>query len=224
MEVTAEIGDRFIIWTEGLIGGKAAVFKEPYGEEGLVYRLDASGGSYFLKIKTGSTFLKEQERLEWLGDRLPVPKVLGRTEENGTGAILLTAIEGKNLALLCKEWPVEKVIDKLADALHQFHAVDTTGWPFDKPGTGKVLVHGDACLPNFIFKGDAFSGYIDLRDAALANVEIDLAAAVWSLQFNLGPGYGPKFLEKYGYRDATKEMAEKLRLEYEDYQEAQGFL
>lgn len=85
-----------------------------------------------------------------------------------------------------------------------------------------MLVHGDACLPNFIFQGEKFSGYIDLGDLMVAKPEIDFAAAIWSLQYNLGPGHGKRFLEKYGVQNVTDEMVEKLRLQYEDTQKEWG--
>ncbi len=87
-----------------------------------------------------------------------------------------------------------------------------------------MLVHGDACLPNFIFENDLLSGYIDLADAKLAEPEIDLAATIWSLQYNLGSGHGRTFLDKYGYKEATEFSVDKLYLQYESYQKAHGFL
>ncbi len=149
---------------------------------------------------------------------MPVPKVLGSTTYDGEDVLLLSAIEGKNLAALSKEWSKEKVVDALIDALHKFHAVDIKECPFGAFKEGKVLVHGDACLPNFIFQGEEFSGYIDLGDLMVAKPQVDFAAAIWSLQYNLGPGYGKQFLQKYGVQDVTDEMVEKLRLSYEDMQ------
>lgn len=223
-EVPDNISQFFINWAKDLISNDATVNKEHHGDEGVVYKIDSKGGNYFLKIKINSTFSKERERLVWFQGKLPVPRVVNFTDKDGAGAMLLTALEGKNLAALCKEWPVEKIIDKLADALHQFHKTDTQGWPFDKTDSKKILVHGDACLPNFIFNSDLFSGYIDLADAKLADPEIDLAAAIWSLQYNLGPGHGSEFLKKYGYHNTTEDMAEKLHLQYENYQQEHGFL
>lgn len=80
--------------------------------------------------------------------------------------------------------------------------------------TDPFIIHGDACLSNFIFDGDQFSGYIDLGDMRTDYPEVDLSAAVWSLQFNLGSGYGSRFLKKYGYHDSSEEMIEKLRFQY----------
>ena len=211
---------KFINWAKEQLSGVVDVVKEDYGDQGKVFKLHAASGNYFLKIGTGLE--KERERLEWLNAKLPVPKVIGFTKIDDKDVLLLSAIEGKNLAALSKEWPPEKVVDKLVQALHQFHAVDAKNCPFGKFEVGKVLVHGDACLPNFIFQDDNFSGYIDLGDLMVADPEIDFSAAIWSLQYNLDVGYGLVFLEKYGVKNATEEMVEKLRLKYEDMQQKWG--
>lgn len=214
----------FLDWAKDFLKEEISFEKESHGDEGVVYKINTKQNSYFLKIKNDSIFEKERERLAWLKDKIPVPIVLGFTERDGTGAMLLTALEGKNLAVLSKEWEPNKLIDKLVGALHKFHNINTQGWPFDESDPEKILVHGDACLPNFIFNGDSFSGYIDLADCKLAEREVDLSATVWSLQYNLGSGHGAYFLKKYGYEDTTEEIVEKLRNQYESYQKAQGFL
>lgn len=212
----------FTQWAQAQLGGDAVVTKEPHGDQSTVYNLVGSSGSYFLKI--APDLKKERDRLAWLDGKLPVPKVIGFTHIKDNDALLLSAVEGVNLAKLKKEWPVNKVISKLAEALRKFHATSTIGCPFGHSGPGKVLVHGDACLPNFIFKGDTFSGYIDLGDMSVDLPEVDFAAAIWSLQYNLGPGYGLEFLKEYGVKNATEEMAERLRLRYEDTQKEWGLI
>lgn len=210
----------FISWAKEIVGFETTVRKEPHGDEGLVYQLQTPAGNYYLKLKGDSNFSSERERLDWLEGKLPVPSVIGSTEKDGVGALLLTAIEGKNLAALCKQWSPEKVVDQLVQALHRFHATDPSNWPFEKRDEGMVLVHGDACLPNFIFTEENFGGYVDLGEAALGPVEIDLRAAVWSLRRNLGTGHGVGFLKKYGYQNTSEEKVEEFALEYEDYQKA----
>ena len=202
------------------LGGNVIVTKEAHGDQSQVFNLCISNRSYFLKI--GVKLEKELERLKWLKGKLPIPEVIGFTKIGDKDALLLTAIEGSNLAVLKKKWPAEKVVDKLADALRQFHAVDIKDCPFGVSDSNSVLVHGDACLPNFIFKDDNFSGYIDLGDMMTGNPEVDFAAAIWSIQYNLGHGYGAMFLKKYGIEDVTEELVEKLRLQYEDMQQKWG--
>jgi aminoglycoside phosphotransferase len=212
----------FINWAEKQLGENVVVTREPHGDQSTVYYFATPKGNYYLKI--GHGLEKERGRLEWAIKILPVPKILGFTHIEDRGALLLSAIEGTNLAKLCKEWPAEKIVDKLADALRRFNKADIKNCPFGSAGPDKVLVHGDACLPNFIFNGDELAGYIDLGDMRIDDVEVDLSAAVWSLQYNLGPGYGLSFLKKYGIRDATEKLVEKLRLRYEEMQKEWGLL
>lgn len=213
---------KYISWAEKQLGGKAAVFKEPHGDQSIVYRLTVSSGDYFLKIASGLE--KEHERLLWLEGKLPVPKVIGFTRIEDKEALLLSSVEGTNLAELAKEWTSDVVINKLVEALRKFHAVAIKDCPFGSPKPDAALVHGDACLPNFIFKDGILSGYIDVGDMRIGEKEIDLSAAVWSLQYNLGPGHGLRFLENYGIKDATEELVEKLRLQYEAMQEGWGLI
>lgn len=214
------IEQKFIDWAKEQLDGVADVIKENYGDQSKVFKLHAASGNYFLKIGTGLE--KERERLEWLNNKLPVPKVIGFTKIDDKDALILSAVEGKNLAALSKEWSPEKVVEKLAEVLLQFHAVDAKNCPFGKFESGKVLIHGDACLSNFIFQDDNFSGYIDLGDLMVADPDVDFSAAIWSLQYNLGSGYGGMFLEKCGVENVTEEMIEKLRLKYEDMQKEWG--
>lgn len=210
----------FISWAEKQLGDHCVVSKSVYGDQNMVYKLDIPRGSYFLKISL--ELANECKRLEWLGEKLPVPNVIGFTHIEDRDALLLSAIQGTNLAELSKEQEADKVIDTLVEALRRFHAVDIKNCPFGKAGLHNVLIHGDACLPNFICHDSRFSGYVDLGDVRVDNPEVDLSAAIWSLQYNLGPGYGIRFLEKYGVKDVTEELVESLRLQYEEAQRRWG--
>lgn len=62
-----------------------------------------------------------------------------------------------------------------------------------------TLIHGDACLPNVIFRNWKFSTFIDFSLAGAGDKHIDLYWALWSLQFNLGTeAYTDYFLDCYG--------------------------
>jgi aminoglycoside phosphotransferase len=200
-------------WAEEVLKEKITVTKEEYGDQSTVFRLHAPDARYFVKIGTGLD--KERARLNWLAGKVLVPTVIGFTKHADEDVLLMSAIEGKNLAALRNEWPGEKVVDKIVDALHAFHALSAKDCPFGTFEEGKVVVHGDACLPNFIFHEDELAGYIDLGGSTVAYPQVDLAAAVWSLQYNLGPGYGKLLLQKYGVSDVTDEMVEELRLQFE---------
>lgn len=180
-------------------------------EANQVFRLECDAGRCFLKI--GPRLQDEHERLRWLEGRLPCPRPLGFIAHGEAGALLTSAVEGDGLASLSITLPAQMIIARLAAALKAIHAVGTADWPFGE--TGSVLVHGDACLPNFLFVGDHLSGYIDVGDMALADREVDLAAAVWSLQYNMGAGHGLVFLKEYGVTGADEDDVERLRLRYE---------
>lgn len=77
--------------------------------------------------------------------------------------------------------------------------------------TSDSLIHGDACLPNFILKDAAtFSCFIDVGLAGLSDRHIDLYWATWSLTYNLSdPQYAELFLDYYGRKDVD---TDKLRL------------
>lgn len=197
------MNEQFIDWAKEQLNNEAVITKERHGDQSDVFRVETSKGNYFLKI--GAKLAKEKERLEWLNEKLPVPKVIGFIKIGNREALLLSAIEGENLSVLKNKWPAEKVADKLAEVIKKFHTIDIKNCPFGNFETGNILVHGDACLPNFIFKGDDFYGYIDLGDMIIGDPKIDFAAAVWSLQYNLGKGYGLRFLKKYGVKNATEE-------------------
>jgi kanamycin kinase len=213
-ESAQEIESSALQWAKSILGDNLELRKEMSSDKNSVYEIITSSQRYFLKI--GPNLEKENEKLHWLKGKLPTPNVIAFTKHADTEALIMTAVEGTNLAYLAKEWGAEKVVNKLAEALLAFHSTDISSYPLSQPSKADVLVHGDACLPNFIYKGEKLSGYIDLGDLQVGDREIDLAAAVWTLQYNFGPGYGVKFLETYGIHNPTPELAEKLRMVYEN--------
>lgn len=212
--------EKIINWAKEQIPEDVTVSKETHGDRSDVFILSTPDKKYFLKV--GNDLKKEYDRLLWLDGRLPVPKAIAFKVMDNHEALLLSGVKGKNLKVLSKEWPPEKVVAKIVEAIQKFHNTDLADCPFGTVKNGDVLIHGDASLPNFIFEGDTFSGYIDLGDVTVGNKETDFAAAIWSLQYNLGKGYGKIFLERFGITDVTEEVVETLRLKYEDMQEAWG--
>jgi kanamycin kinase len=64
---------------------------------------------------------------------------------------------------------------------------------------GKVLLHGDYCLPNVIFNGDSLSGFIDLGNGGIGDPHIDVYWGIWTLKFNLKTDkYSSRFIDAYG--------------------------
>ena len=50
---------------------------------------------------TGTFNIRSYDRLRWLEGRLPAPHPLGFTPHGEVGALLMSAIEGEDLAQLC---------------------------------------------------------------------------------------------------------------------------
>lgn len=75
---------------------------------------------------------------------------------------------------------------------------------------GRVLLHGDYCLPNILLDNWAFSGFIDLGNGGVGDRHVDLFWGAWTLAFNLGTDrYRSRFFDAYG-RDLVEE--EKIRI------------
>lgn len=183
------------------------------GDINTVYRVGPTEG-VMAYLKVGPRLAPERDRLLWLERVLPVPRVLA-FRGGDPEALLLSPLRG--LPLSADEWRArpEEVTRLMGEALRSLHTVDAAGCPFGQPGPNHVLIHGDACLPNFLADRHGLTGYIDLGEACLAPPEIDLAAALWSLQYNLGAGYASAFLAAYGKR-LSDEQIERLRRSYED--------
>lgn len=213
-----QLEQEFIEWASTVLESEISTTREPFAHQNVTFKLSSPKGIYFLKI--GKGLEKERARLDWLNTRQPVPQVIAYTSRGEMSALLLSAIEGENLRSAAQQLGTDTVIDILVEALHTFHATDVRDCPFGTPTEGLVLVHGDACLPNFIVKNTKLSGFIDLEDMRIDREDVDLAAAVWSLQYNFGPGLGMRFLEAYGVENPTDAMVEQLRLQYEKMMKA----
>ncbi len=197
-------------WLKDRLNDPALTFEKVMSaDHNEVYRIISSSGKYFLKRGIG--LKAEYDRLIWLEDKLPVPKVVGWHQVDGeVDELLTTAIEGQNLAELAHQVDKDDFVLWLAKALHQIHSLDTTDCSFGEKKEGYIFTHGDACLPNFIFQGGKLTGLIDLGDSGINDPKVDLAAAVWSLDFNLGKGLGASFLKAYGVATPTEKYAEEL--------------
>jgi aminoglycoside phosphotransferase len=214
MSEIARTNTEFISWATSRLEGDIKPVQARSGAHSTVFELKGSNSSWYLKV--GDNLKPELERLKWLDGKLPIPKVIDFSSIGRNEMLLMTSVEGTDLAHLSSQLPRKEVVSRLAASLRAFHAIDPTDCPFPAYKDGATLVHGDACLPNFIFRTDGeLSGYIDLGDMGVGPVDVDLSAAVWSLDYNLGPGHGPEFLRLYGYEEADEEEAHRLRNMYE---------
>lgn len=183
-------------------------------EHNQVYKVTTDKGVYFLKH--GPNLKVEQDRLSWLQGKLPVPQVIAwRQTDDQQEELLMTAVEGQDLATLAKHVPDHALINYLIEALDAIRAVDISDYPFDKPQPGQTFVHGDACLPNIIFNDGKLAGIIDVDKAGIGDPKIDCAAAIWSLAYNCGPEICLSFLQQYSNPHATAEDVIALIKQYE---------
>lgn len=77
----------------------------------------------------------------------------------------------------------------------------------ERPQSEEIVVaHGDACLPNAIFKSNSFSAFVDCGRCGRADRHQDLALAHRSIESNFGHRLAEGFLNAYGleYIDTRK--------------------
>jgi len=66
-----------------------------------------------------------------------------------------------------------------------------------------------------VLVGDGrLSAVIDVGGAGLGSPEVDLAAGVWTLNYNFGSGFARDFLTAYGWPPMTDTAIERLRRRY----------
>lgn len=75
-----------------------------------------------------------------------------------------------------------------------------------------VFTHGDACLPNAIFEGSHFRGFVDCGRSGLADAYQDLALASRSIASHFGQKYVSAFFEAYGVREVDDSKLAYYRL------------
>jgi kanamycin kinase len=199
---------------------QATLGGEPVSEEfawmswaGTVWRVRGIGGAA-LFVKRAAALDAERDRLGWLAGRWPVPEVIGLFRALGDDWLVTRAVSGVPMYDESVGWEPARVAATLGEILKGLHASDATGCPFGVRKPGNVLIHGDYCLPNVLVHDGRFSVVVDVGLAGLGNPETDLAAGVWTLQYNYGKGYARTFLDAYGWPPMSDEAIEKLRRKY----------
>ncbi|TMF43405.1 MAG: hypothetical protein E6I23_10480 [Chloroflexi bacterium] len=179
---------------------------------GTVWRLEGQSGVVY--VKRARDLEDERDRTVWMAGRLPAPEVLGLFQAFGDDWLLTRAVPGVPLHDTSLGWEPSLVARRLGEILRDIHSVDASSCPFGRPGKGNVLIHGDYCLPNVLVKDGRLSGLIDLGGAGLGDPQDDLAAGVWTLQYNYGPGHAREFLDAYGWPPMSDKSIERLRRRY----------
>ena len=179
---------------------------------GTVWRLEGASGVVY--VKRAHDLEDERDRTVWLAGRLPVPEVLGLFHAFGDDWLLTRAMPGMPLSDRSLGWEPSRVAQEMGEILRDIHAVDAKGCPFGERRAGHVLIHGDYCLPNVLVQDGRLSGLVDVGGAGLGDPQDDLAAGVWSLHYNYGPGHAREFLDAYGWPPMSDKAIERLRRRY----------
>jgi aminoglycoside 3'-phosphotransferase II len=198
---------------------QAAVGESRLGSElawmswaGTVWRL--GGESRAVYVKRAAHLVDERDRLAWLAGRWPVPEVVGFYHAAGDDWLLTLEVPGVPLHHPSVGLPPASVARLLGEILREIHRTDATGCPFGTSKLGHGLIHGDYCLPNVLVAGGKLSALIDVGRAGLGDPRDDLAAGVWTLHYNFGPGFAREFLGAYGAPPMTDAEIERLRRRY----------
>ena len=179
---------------------------------GTVWRLSSDRGAVF--VKRAADLAPERDRLAWLAGRWPVPDVAGFFREMGDDWLVTREVHGVPMYDPSVGWEPARVAKRLGEILRGLHSTNAVGCPFGVKKPGHVLIHGDYCLPNVLVQDGELSGLVDVGGAGLGNPEGDLAAGVWTLQYNYGKGFARTFLDAYGWPPMTDQAIERLRRKY----------
>jgi aminoglycoside phosphotransferase len=179
---------------------------------GTVWRL--AGNSRAVYVKRAAELRGERDRLAWLRGRLPVPEVVGFFHVVGDDWLMTREMPGVPLYHASVGLSPEQVARVFGEILRGIHGTDATECPFGTRKLGHVLIHGDYCLPNILVSDGKLSGLIDVGGAGLGDPRQDLAAGVWTLQYNFGKGFAREFLDAYGAPATTDKEIERLRRKY----------
>jgi aminoglycoside phosphotransferase len=101
-----------------------------------VFRLERPGReSLYLKVAPRGSpdpLLAEKLRLEWIGDRLPVPQVRLFAEDHLRQYLLLSEIPGVDASRSVHEGNIPQLVRLLAQGLRMIHGLPADGCPFDQ--------------------------------------------------------------------------------------------
>jgi aminoglycoside phosphotransferase len=179
---------------------------------GTVWRLGGESGGVY--VKRAASLTSERDRLTWLAGRLPVPELVGFLHASGDDWLLTRELPGVPLYHASLGWDPARVARRFGEILREIHSIDPSGCPFGDSAPGNVLIHGDYCLPNVLVEQGELAGVVDVGRSGVGDPRDDLAAGLWSLHYNFGPGQGPVFLDAYGAPTMTGREIERLRRRY----------
>ena len=199
-------------WLIGVLGDIYSLNKHEHSHQDDVYKIKTANTVYY--VKSSINLRSEYENLVKLQAVLNVPKVISYNSINKKDYLIICELPGRNLVQLKGIWNDIEIVNKFAEAVRKLHKIDATKvYPDAK--SSDVLSHGDMALPNIIIADNDDIGYIDFGQLSYGTPELDIYDSIWSLQRNLGPGYGELFIEKYGPVKRTPKINEILKYRHQ---------
>ncbi len=182
---------------------------------------------------SGESLAAEAERMRWLADRHPAPRVIDLHVTAEEELLVTAGLPGRSA--VDPEWldRPDEAVRAIAEGLRTLHALPPESCPFDwgvaarvrvaasrgidvphelrtpPPIDRLVVCHGDACAPNTLLDdAGRFLATMDVGRLGLADRWADLAAAVMSLGWNY-----PEYDEDLFWR-AYGAVPDRVRLDY----------
>lgn len=199
------------------------------GSEAQVFHFTRPGATgRYLKVSSSrkdASLQREAERMQWLADKLPVPRVLCYYRDGAVEYLVTTELPGASSHDRAHRDDIPGLVRLLAAGLRTIHQVPTAGCPFDAtikvllahslprvsdpnvldylrqkrpPSEDLVFTHGDYCLPNILVDQGRLGGFIDWGYAGVGDRYRDLSSCAWSVGHNLGEEWVPDFFAAYG--------------------------
>ena len=181
------------------IGGDAAWEAVALGHSGMsVFRVtSAMGEARYLKIgehAAAAEVMAEAARLEWLTGRLPVPRVLHASEEDGRTFLLMSAVPGYVTCDPCVAADVPRVVRLLAEGMRMLHTLDCSQCPFDERLDVKIAAAHERVMSGAVDEEDFDDIRLGRSAAALFTELVATRPATEALVFTHGDYCLPNIL------------------------------
>jgi aminoglycoside phosphotransferase len=199
-------------WLRAQLGVEFNIQKHAYSHQDDVYKIHTATQNFYLKIASSL----EAERVNLLKTQpyLSVPTVISFGNVADKDHLLLSEVPGKNLVELVGHWEDAAIVKEFARAVKEFHSLNVAKLFPGQDTPGLIVLHGDMALPNIICTQPGSRSFIDLGQMSVGAIDVDLADSLWSLQRNMGQGYGELFLKEYGDVVMNEKIDAALKFKY----------
>lgn len=109
--------------------------------EASTFLLKGPNSNHYLKMQ-GNGFIErlsdEKERMEWIDERLPVPRVLFYGEDDSKEYLLMTEVKGVNAADPAHAACLPTMLESIGEKLRTIHRIPIATCPFDQTLDRKI--------------------------------------------------------------------------------------